>query len=306
MAFRLKPDETPAKGVRRIVKDQIDNALDSLNGLRGEGPEEAVHDARRRFKKVRAVIRLARYGLGRKLSSKEDARFRDLGRPLSEVRDAVVLVETFDELIGRFGVPGNPEAVEALRAALSDRKREICRRVLHDEKALAAATAGILEARRGVKRWEIGGDDRHVLEAGLRRIYRQGYRAARAASGDPTDENLHECRKRVKDLCYALDILRSIRPDLTREPGEKAHELAEALGKDHDLAVLRQVLSESDVVNRAGTDIGAISPLIDRRRSELQRAATSLMREVYGEKPKEFVASPGKSWRARRSGVRAG
>ena len=101
MAFQLKPDESVAKGVRRLARAQIDKALDGLTGRDGTDPEEAVHDARKRFKRVRAVIRLARGGLGRKLADREDTRFRDAGRPLSEVRDAGVLVQAFDGLVER-------------------------------------------------------------------------------------------------------------------------------------------------------------------------------------------------------------
>ena len=89
----------------------------------------------------------------------------------------------------------------------------------------------------------------------------------------PTDETLHEWRKRVKDLWYVLDILQPIRPAFTKRRGEEAHKLADDLGDDHDLAVLRQVLS--DLEDRHGVHAArdVILPLIDRRRAELQQDA---------------------------------
>jgi len=139
MAFRLKPDESVAKGIRRLARNQIDKALDGLTGLSEAEPEEVVHDARKRFKRVRALLRLARCGLGRSLYDREDNRFRDAGRPLSEVRDAGVLVETFDQLIERFG-KDYPEADSIIRTDiiirtnLMDRKREVCQRVLQNRR----------------------------------------------------------------------------------------------------------------------------------------------------------------------------
>jgi CHAD domain-containing protein len=305
MAFQLKPDEPVAKGLRRIARNQIDEALDGLTGLCGSEPEEVVHDARKRFKKVRAVLRLARGGMGRKPYEREDARFRDAGRPLSEVRDAGVLAEAFDQLIGQFGATDHPEAVSAIRTALSNRKREVCQRVLHEEKALAAVTATVQEAREGVKRWKIEGEDWQILKRGLKGIYRSGHQAFVAASEDPTDENLHEWRKRVKDLWYVLDILHPVRPSFTGERGEQAHKLADALGDDHDLAVLRQLLSDPDggIGDRAAAE--AILPLIDGRRSELQRDAFSLGPGVFSERPEDFVARLGAYWRAWRSELEA-
>jgi CHAD domain-containing protein len=305
MAFRLKPDETLAQGVRRMARGQIDKALDGLTGLSGAEPEEVVHDARKRFKKVRALLRLVRDGLGRKFADQEDARFRDAGRPLSEVRDAGVLVEAFDKLVERSGPPGNPETASIIHSFLSDRKQAVCKRLLYEEKALAAVAAAVQEARKNVKRWKIKGDEWEVLKKGLKRIYRNGYQAFHLASGDPSDESLHEWRKRTKDLWHTLQILQPVRPEYTQVRGDQAHELADALGDDHDLAVLHQILSDQagGTIDQAAVD--EIRPLIDRRRSELQLDAYSLGEKVYAESPKVFVTRLGAYWRAWRSEIEA-
>jgi CHAD domain-containing protein len=305
MAFQLKPDETLAKGIRRIAKGQLDKALDGLTGLSGEEPEEVVHDARKRFKKVRAVLRLARSGLGRTMTDRENARLRDAGRPLSEVRDAGVMLEAFEELVERFGAPDHSEAVSKIRSALTDRKQEVVRRVLHEEKALAAVAAAVRDVRSDVKRWKVKGDEWDVLGRGLKRIYRGGYDAFLAASDDPTDENLHEWRKRVKDLWYALDILGPVRPGFTEGRGDQSHRLADALGDDHDLAVLRQLLSDPETGAGDRAAVEAIGSQIDRRRGELQRDARCLGEEVYPERPKVFVARFGAYWRAWRAETEA-
>jgi CHAD domain-containing protein len=305
MAPQLKPDEPLAKGIRRIVRKQIDKALDGLTGLNGAEPEEVVHDARKRFKRIRAVLRLARVGLGRKLYERENARFRDAGRPLSEVRDAGVLVEAFDQLVEQSGSSIQPESAGAIRSVLSDRKQEVCRRVLQEEKAFATVTATLQEARACVKRWDIEGDDWPILKGGLRIIYRDGHRAFVNASDDPTDENLHQWRKRVKDVWYVLDVLQPVRPSFTEARGEQAHKLADALGDDHDLAVLRQLLSDPDGGLGDHATAEAILPMIDRRRSELQRDAFASGPAVFPERPQAFVARFGAYWQAWRSEIEA-
>jgi CHAD domain-containing protein len=293
MAFQLKIDEPLSKGVRRIVKDQIDKVIDELTGLSDQGPEEVVHEARKRFKRVRAVLRLARPGLELKLYARENTRFRDAGRPLSEVRDAEALAVAFDALIERTGDSGHVEAVSSIRSALAERKREVSRRVLDEENALEAATAAVLEARRGVKRWQIAGEDQDIIESGVGRIYRKGRRASREASCNPTDEHLHEWRKRVKDLWYVLDILGPLRPEFFQDREAEAHRLADALGDDHDLAVLRRIIADPDSGVGNGVQIEAILPLIDLRRAELQADAFSLGKSVFTQKPKAYVASLG-------------
>lgn len=305
MAFEIKADESVAKGVRRLARGQIEKALDKLTGRSGAGPEEAVHDARKRFKRVRAVIRLARGGLGRKFADRENVRFRDAGRPLSEVRDAGVLVQALDQLVERYGDQGQTEVIGAARDRLLCRKREVSREVLDEGDARAKVARAMEEALNDVKDWEIDGDDWEALEGGLKGIYRQGYRAFHRAAESRSDEDLHEWRKRVKDLWYIMDILKPIRPRFTEGLGEQAHKLADDLGDDHDLTVLRQVICdpEDELGVPAAEDV--IVPLIDRRRAELQQDAFCLGQRVYGERPRVFIARLKAYWRAWRSEIEA-
>ena len=305
MAFQFEPGESVAKCVRRLVHAQIDKAMVGLTGRGGAGPEEVVHDARKRFKRVRALLRLAGSGLGRRLADSEDARFRDAGRPLSEVRDATVLVETLDRLIERSGEQGRSEAIGRAHEALLRRKRNVCRRVLDEGDALAQVVRAMKKARRDLDPWEFSGGGWNVLGRGLRRIYGGGFRAFHEASEAPTDEGLHEWRKRVKDLWYVMDILKPVRPGYTVCRGQQAHTLADLLGDDHDLAVLRQVLSTSGDGPCDSASVEVILPLIDGRRAELQRDAFDLGPALYGERPKVFVARLRAYWRAWRAEVEA-
>lgn len=305
MAFRFKAEESVAKGIERMARGQIEKALEGLTGQNEAAQEEVVHDARKRFKKVRALLRLARDGLGRKLVDRENARFRDAARPLSEVRDAGVLVDTFDQLIERCSDRDFLEAIGAVRLALLDHKQQVSRHVLEEEQAIEQVTAVAEEARSVVKRWDVDEDDWTALEGGLKRIYRLGYEAFRAAFDAPDDENLHEWRKRVKDLWYTFDILEPIRPDFTREQGEHADRLADVLGDDHDLAVLKQFLSDPALPIHDRSALESILSLIDRRRAGLQQEAFDLGWKLYSEKPRAFVQRMGAYWNAWRSEIAA-
>ena len=67
---------------------------------------------------------------------------------------------------------------------------------------------------------------------------------------------------------------------------------------DHDLAVLRQVLSGSGDMSCDCSPLEMILPLIERRRADLQRDAFALGRIIYGGRPKVFVVRLGAFWRA--------
>ena len=274
MAFQIEPDESVAKCVRRLARKQMDKALAGLENRGKTRSEAAVHDARKRFKRVRALVRLASDGLGRKRAEREDRRFRDAGRPLSELRDAGVLIEAFEGLIERFSDRAQPEATRVVGELLRHRKRDVCRHVLGDMHTAAHVAVMVKEASRDATRWPIHGNGWTVLHGGLKRIYARGRRSFRRASRAATDERLHEWRKRVKDLWHALEILQPIRPDFTRHLAKQAHALADLLGDDHDLAVLRQILSNAtSATHEVDRAAQTMLPLIDDRRAELQREA---------------------------------
>ncbi|MGH2822338.1 MAG: CHAD domain-containing protein, partial [Thermoleophilaceae bacterium] len=111
----------------------------------------------------------------------------------------------------------------------------------------------------------------------LKRSYRRGRRDWRAAVKDPSTENLHEWRKRAKDLWYHCSILEETwKPVMSALAGE-AHELSDRLGDDHDLALLLAFGAEP------------LEPLIARRRRELQEEAFGYGARLYVDRPKTFV-----------------
>lgn len=78
-----------------------------------------------------------------------------------------------------------------------------------------------------------------------------------------------------------------------------AHRLADLLGDDHDLGVLRQALVSGHI--DAAVDLDAVVRLIDHRRAELQSEAVQLGARVYAEKPKAFARRMQRSWNAGRA-----
>src|SRR5215471_16704335 len=101
MGFRFEANETVPDGLKRIPLEQSRKAIDKLK-VHHVNRDEAIHDARVRFKKIRAVLRLARGGIDEDIYQKENARYRDAGRRLSTVRDTAAMIEIIDKLSERF------------------------------------------------------------------------------------------------------------------------------------------------------------------------------------------------------------
>ena len=286
--FRLRRGEPLAQGVRRVARGRIDDALDHLQGVGGgEDQAEAVHAARKSLKRARAVLRLARDELGDDVYRRENAAYRDAGRRLAAARDADVMIDTLEAVTGAAGGEGHRNGDAGLRARLEG-ERERARAALEaDESERREAVAALEDARARIDDWHLD-DDVAPLAAGLRRIYRRGRRRMRAAREEPTDERLHEWRKRAKDLWHGYELLDRAQPRAMRARARDAHRLAELLGEDHDLAVLRERVVDHD-----------LRAVIDRRRGALRAEAFELGARVYRRKPRKLATRIARRWRRR-------
>src|SRR5581483_4636329 len=90
--------------------------------------------------------------------------------------------------------------------------------------------------------WTLHASGWKALEPGLERSYARGRAALAKARRHPTVENLHDWRKRSKDLWYHLRLLKPLSPGIVGGAVKDADKLSKLLGDDHDLAVLHDAL----------------------------------------------------------------
>src|ERR1700760_4446527 len=97
MAAELRGRKAATKEARKILLRQIDKADAPLKAK--QASDSKVHQARKQIKMARATLRMLRKGLSGKGYRAENKRLRNAAKPLSEARDATVLVATLDELL---------------------------------------------------------------------------------------------------------------------------------------------------------------------------------------------------------------
>jgi CHAD domain-containing protein len=289
VSFELRHDESLRKGIRRIVGKQLEGAQESLSGSNRGSLDERIHSVRKRFKRVRAVVRLVRDAIGESAYQTENESFRDAGRPLSKVRDAKVLLEALDKLKERSGKEARNASFRHARRALIAHQREVHQRVLEDEKAFTDTASAIEQARERLPDWTDISSDWQSLGKGVKRVYRQGRKAFDEVKTDATVENLHEWRKQVKYLRHQLELLAPTWPKVVGELAKQADELGEQLGEDHDLAVLGSTLASPPAAESLNQSVDEFTALIDRERKKLQVEAISKGELLYRDSPKQFV-----------------
>jgi len=289
MSFELRIDEALPDGIHRIAKKEIEKVRECVDGSSKASRDEMVHEARKGLKKLRALVRLVRPGVGGKLYRRENIAFRDISRPLTEVRDAKILVEALDRTTGGDGSRPGRRSFAKARKELVRRQREIREKVLGEEEAFKAVDSAMKEALDHLDEWTDFRDGWSSMGKGVWRVYRRGRQACAAAIEAATVEHLHEWRKQVKYLRHQLEVLRPLRPTVLGPLANRLDRLGELLGDDHDLAMLRREVA-GDPERFGGQE--AIDPLLDRidqHRQRLERQAMRLGGAVFTEAPDAFI-----------------
>jgi CHAD domain-containing protein len=283
MSYRLNFDEDLSHSTRRTAHEQLDQAAERLGNGASEDPVAAVHDARKNLKKARSLLRLVQSDLDRQTYRRENRAMRDAGREVSDVRDADVMVETLDKLRERFvGFVAGVVFDELIHRFKDDAKKK---RDGHNGLALDDVVNSLRAIAGRVDDWALDGTDWRTAERGVAKAYKRGRKAFKRALAKPTTKNLHELRKRVKDIWYHDRLLRAAWPVLLAAAAKEAHALSDRLGDDHDLALLDERLRGLDAPPAA---IDEVLGLVMQRRDELLDEIKSLGHRIYAETPKAF------------------
>lgn len=266
MPYAFERNETVPAGIARIMDEQLVRARTHLE-------QSQVHDARKRFKETRALLRMIRKPLGDRFAI-ENARFRDAGRALAESRDAEAVIEALEKL--------------ELHTSVKTRIRNQLQTAQQQHPPLAPILANVIDqladAQQQLPLWPAIDDSFDALADGLQRTYRFGRRAWKDAH---TPDELHEWRKRVKEHWYHAQLLRELWPPMMKAYANVMQDLSHALGDHHDLHVLRELVKAPSVI-----------AAIDEKQRQLEAEARAIGARVYAESANAWLARMRNYWKA--------
>ena len=247
----------------RIARERIGRAVAHLSDETADTATR-VHEARKRFKEIRAILRLGRFGLDGDFAALNVA-FRDAARALAATRE-------YDALAGM--------AKTLRRAAHDPLERRALTRVARVLGAVPAPPIDIQSPSLPSITFAAPGAD--WIARGLRKTYRDGRRAFREARAQRTATAIHEWRKRVKDLWYEMQI---VAPSSARVA--VLHELSRLLGDHHDVVELAAHVAANRRLFGKVT-VQRIAVIAARRLAEIEHAAFDKGGFLY--------AAPARAW----------
>ncbi|MEQ8843529.1 MAG: CHAD domain-containing protein [Phycisphaerales bacterium] len=294
MAFRFKTHETVEAALRRIAVERIDRATRVVeracaDTATSEEVGSAVHDARKRCKELRALIRLVRPRF--KGYTHENTALRDAARLLASLRDVQTRIEAFDDLVQQQGL--DPQRFAHARALLVEVRDQ---RTSKPEDTLRAFLDSMAKARDRANTWALEAKGFKAIQPGLEAIYSKCQLGMATARREPTTLNLHEWRKQVKYNRYHLRLLVGLWPEAINPLRDQAKTLSDLLGRDHDLAELAIALEGS---SQAVDGLAQLLELIDRERAATREAAFALGQKLYAQRPQDVGRLAKRLWKQR-------
>jgi len=296
MAYRFEAGEPLSDAVRRVVTEEVDAAVASLAVVAATADPAAVHDVRKRTKKLRAVCSLVAGAVSKRRRRRVEQACAEAARGLAAARDAEVLGHAANELIGWADATAAPDGHPVAVVGRSEGPSAVAPDALDDAAQHASwLLTGVAGEMTG---WPLANGFAAVAD-GLGDTYRDGrrrYRSLRGTTGHLDADAAHQWRKRVKHRWYHARLLTAVAPDALGAEVVLLDELGGILGSDHDLAVLVEALAD-DPAGWGGTANAVdLARLAEARRAELAGRALELGRQLYVDGTKVHVARMAAWW----------
>ncbi len=297
MGYALRPDRRLQREVRRVADERLGGAIEQLDRALGDAPdpvdlEAIVHDVRKRCKASRGLARLTKPALGDEFRT-FDRTVRDAANELSTLRDAHALLGTLDTLLATRPDDAVLQEMRNRHAAVSVDASNSARTT--GDVRLTTARAKLAEAHTMSQRWKLphGAD---TLESGIAATYRQGRSALRRVRSHPTDQRLHDWRKAAKYLWYQMQLVHDAAPSVLGPLVDELDQLAEALGDDHDLTVLVELLEAGSDSIYTASEVGHVCELARQRQAGLRDRAIRSGATIYAEPNRAFAHRVARYW----------
>jgi CHAD domain-containing protein len=314
MAFRFQIQESFLQAIPRIARERIDRVIEALR-QKPRASVEAIHEARKNLKSLRALLRLSRGSINAEARFCENVFFRDAGRSLSAIRDPQALLEALECFSKRHHRSLELSASKQKSSlAFSEKLRRNIERNLVDglpPRDLKKLLRELRDAKRRTAQWCTGvllkqeNEWEVFIGIGLRRTYRNAknlvWQFELIGHETADDKAWHELRKCAKALGYQLRLLKPIWPGMMNMLVGEIDLLTDRLGDANDLSILRQKIV-SEPYDPLGTQVSEETrrfflQSLDRRKQSLHSEALDLARFIYAETPRQFERRLEGYWR---------
>jgi CHAD domain-containing protein len=296
VAFAFKAKRSIERNARRILRSEIGRSIGCLQREEEIDPSEAIHQARRRIKRARALLGLIGPGMRKSERAKISERLRQANREMAPMRDAHVTRAAWESLVAHRGTANHSEVEKRMHAVLLRRERDADLFAEGKLAVLSQVIEGLEEAYAAADKLTLRSMSWTRLTHQLRKSFRRGRDAWVCACVDDSAESLHSWRKAIGVLRDQLTLFRCARPKIIDSFTGALHQVADVLGNDHDLAVLREIVVGDSLSSADDADVRSLLDDIDEHRASACAQALCRGVRLYRIRAKTLACWVERSW----------
>ncbi|MGN6583125.1 MAG: CHAD domain-containing protein [Rhizobiaceae bacterium] len=288
MSYRIDPRAPLAPEIRRIGVEQIHEAISILDEGRAKSDGDA-HEARKRFKRLRGLLRLID-DAAQDFRTQEEHRIKEIADSLSAIRDATAIVEAIDRFARDVEEPKSIERLLRLRRGLLARRDRIMSKQGSLGAKIGEAIDGLHLAEKafeGLSLPSVPDEAAALLAKSVEKTVRRARTALRKASRKGRDEDFHELRKSVKYHEMHLQLLDDAWPMVLKERWKKTEKLGDRLGDLHDIPMLAETIEKEKIGDKA--DRKFVSKMMRKSHKKLIAECLEDADRLFQARPEEIA-----------------
>ncbi|MGH6821268.1 MAG: CHAD domain-containing protein [Methylocella sp.] len=288
----VRAGQPPGEAFRALARKTL---TATVKAIKAAGESGGVHDARKRLKFMRSLLRFIRHSLGREDFEIADNRLRTAADLLAGARRAEALQEAVAKL-QRDQDSARPELVELAAIAAVTHGEHAAPAALQD--AAAQALQSVEAVRGEVARWQLAKRDTGLFLKGLGDAYGRARRKLLAGLSSGEITVLHEARKSVIHHLHQLEMLKPLWPRVIRPWTAGLLKLRETLGDLNDLDELEALAGRQAASFTSNAARDAALQTIAARRKALVERVRGQAEHLFAEKPKTLARRIDAMWQA--------
>ncbi len=237
-----EPAMPASAALARVLLRLLDTLEANVDGVLADVDTEFLHDLRVSVRRTRSALKLAGGVLSPGLADRFGAEFRWLGDVTTPTRDLDVYLLGYDDMVA--GLTAPVAELEPFRAFLSRRRAAEQRRLVRRLRSERFATlTGRWRAALSAETEPGGGTAAELAATVTSKAFRRVIRDGSAIVAESPAEELHDLRKRCKELRYLLEFFAALHePAAHRRLVGELKTLQDCLGDFQDGEVQRDAV----------------------------------------------------------------
>ena len=236
----------PHNAGKRLV-EAITKQLEKIeyfSSAENVSPNLAVHEMRKTFKRLRALVRFyIDYPV--EFPSDYSTQIKYFGRSFSIMRESFVNMQIFDRIAAvDYQIP--ERKIKLVREKLAMKNKLVIEKGFFEaEGYLPMQNFGKLLSDQ-LSQFQIGQPSLIQFVKQLEISYLESFELYKQTWSGSDPELMHELRKKMKRLMYQYDFIRYIHPRYFKSKTFQLNNITEQLGEDHDLYVFLKEVENID------------------------------------------------------------